>query len=610
LSAYDKYIISCDRIPVKKVERNAKYLELDYRNANGNVIIELNRFVNNVYKFRKDRIKDLLEIAGYVFAADRKTSRGAKDALEYHSWSRYFHFHFKVRDIDFWNREDVKNVLSEALCFMTGDYAYEFTFYEIEPDTPTNLFDNENFVLDAKKNLDVILFSGGLDSLAGVIEKINTTEDEICLVTHQSGNPAVKKTQERIYSGINSRYPDRCKHYKFHCSLRKTKSVDETQRTRALLYTATAFAIANTYNQNNIYVYENGITTINFAKTQDLMLGRASRTTHPKTLKILEKLFTEISEEPFKIEHPYFFNTKTDIIETIKKYDRTDLINSAVTCSRTRNHPPQYTHCGYCSQCLDRIFAMFAAEAEGHDEGIYYKKFYKGKIKQEEIKRAVIDYLRLADEFANTDLNYFYLKRADELLDVIEYCEGKNDEERVEKVFDLCNKHSIQVESAIQRLNNLYNKPFSTEEPGTFFSLIVGTRAYQNIKNAEGKSTDTRESSETRKKGKKAIEEQVKLYIKTCTDFNIVEPTLEQLFDSTEIPKATWYKILNKSSFWHLLKDETEHSINQAKKQERKDFWIEVKQFAHNKYADLFMKETGRKEKGFDDLGKRRKRSL
>jgi len=196
------------------------------------------------------------------------------------------------------------------------------------------------------------------------------------------------------------------------------------------------------------------------------------------------------------------------------------------------------------------------------------------------------------------------------LLDVIEYCEGKNDEERVEKVFDLCNKHSIQVESAIQRLNNLYNKPFSTEEPGTFFSLIVGTRAYQNIKNAEGKSTDTRESSETRKKGKKAIEEQVKLYIKTCTDFNIVEPTLEQLFDSTEIPKATWYKILNKSSFWHLLKDETEHSINQAKKQERKDFWIEVKQFAHNKYADLFMKETGRKEKGFDDLGKRRKRSL
>ncbi|MGD8305922.1 MAG: 7-cyano-7-deazaguanine synthase, partial [Ignavibacteria bacterium] len=564
----------------------------------------------NVFKFRKERIKDLLEIAGYIFAADRKTSRGAKDAVEYHSWSRCFHFHFKVRDLDFWNLPDVKKVLSEALCFMTGDYSYEFTFHKIETDTPANIFDNENFALDAKKNLSVILFSGGLDSLAGVIEKINTTEDEICLVSHQSGNPAVKKTQNQMYKGIESRYPGRCKHYKFHCSLKKIKSVDETQRTRSLLYTATAFAIANTYNQNNIYVYENGITTINFAKTQDLMLGRASRTTHPKTIKLLEKLFTEIAEEPFKIEHPYFFNTKTDIVEIIKKYERTDLINSAVTCSRTRNHAPDFTHCGWCSQCIDRIFAMYATETEESDEGVYYYKFYKGKIKKEEIRRAVIDYLRLVDEFANTDLNYFYIKRADEIIDVIEYSEGNSDGEKYENVYNLCQKHARQVEYAIERLNNIYNKPFSTEETGTFFSIIVGTKAYQNIKNAQVKSISDEENEASKKKGKPAIEEQVKLYIKTCNEINIVEPTLEQLFDITEIPKTTWYKLLKKSSFWHILMDETEHSINQAKKQGRRDFWIEVKQFAHNKYADLLMKETGQRERGIDDLPKRNRGSF
>ena len=426
MSAYDKYIISCDRIPVKDVDTDAKYLELDYRHANGNVKIELNKFVNNVYKFKKERIKDLLEIAGYVFAADRKTSRGAKDAVEYNSWSRYFHFHIKVRDIDFWNKQDVKKILSDALCFMTGDFDFEFTFYEAEPDTPANIFDNENFELDIKKNLSVILFSGGLDSLAGAVEKINNTENEICLVSHQSGNPAVKKTQNQLFNAIDQKYPGRCKHYKFHCSLHNTKSIDETQRTRSLLYTSTAFAIANTYNQNNINVYENGITTINFAKTQDLMLGRASRTTHPKTIALLEKLFTEIAEEPFKINHPYFFKTKTDIVEIIKKYGRLDLVNSAVTCSRTRNHAPDFTHCGWCSQCIDRIFAIFAAKAEEHDEGVYFYKFYKGNIKKEEIRKAIIDYLRLADEFANTDLNYFYINRSDELIDVIEYSEGKD----------------------------------------------------------------------------------------------------------------------------------------------------------------------------------------
>ena len=54
------------------------------------------------------RILDLLEIAAYVFCADRLASRGRKDNVEYHSWPRLFHFVIKVRDFDFWDTHDVK----------------------------------------------------------------------------------------------------------------------------------------------------------------------------------------------------------------------------------------------------------------------------------------------------------------------------------------------------------------------------------------------------------------------------------------------------------------------------------------------------------------------
>ena len=74
-------------------------LRLDYREGNDpNIRISLPDFVRDVY-FLPDRVLDLLEIASYVFAADRLIPRGRRAALEYESWGRSIHFAIKVRDI-------------------------------------------------------------------------------------------------------------------------------------------------------------------------------------------------------------------------------------------------------------------------------------------------------------------------------------------------------------------------------------------------------------------------------------------------------------------------------------------------------------------------------
>jgi len=195
MSEFTEHIIACSGIKLKEYADDVRYLELNHKqgSAEQNVNLRLNTFVTKIFKLN-NRLKDLLEIAGYVFAADRKTYRGNPDDLEYHSWSRAFDFHINVRDLAFWKRKDVQEMLENALVFMSGDHSYKFNFYKAVDDFPTNIFDNEKFEIIAPEKLKVALFSGGIDSLAGAIEMLETNDSEICLVSHQSGQPGTIMT--------------------------------------------------------------------------------------------------------------------------------------------------------------------------------------------------------------------------------------------------------------------------------------------------------------------------------------------------------------------------------------------------------------------------------
>lgn len=607
-----EYIVSCMGAGAdKKVKKTKGYLELEHRKEkkNQNVDISLKKFATNVYRIG-NRQKDLLEMAGYIFAADRKTYRGHPDDVEYHNWSRKFHFHFYVRDIEFWNQDKIKKILAEGLCFMTGDVEYEFTFYKAEPDFPEDIFDNENFEIEGKEELSILLFSGGIDSLAGALEKIKTTKDEICLVSHQSGVPTVKTTQKSLFGELNRIYPNRCKHYKFRCGLAKKKSRDETQRTRPFLYCSMAFAIATTYNQDNINVYENGVTSINLPETQDLMNGRASRTTHPKTIGLLEKLFTEISGKEFKINHPFLFKTKTDVIELLKKNDGLRLLDSSVSCSRTFQKPQGKTHCGRCTQCVDRRFAVYANEVERFDEnGIYKFDFVKSTLTDDNTVKVLTEFIRFAQEVKDSDADWLYSTKTGEMFELESFIDGDGLEEKINKIYELYLKHSEQVETAIENMIRLNDKPLTRKHPKSIYRLIFGTKIYQ-IKQATKKEDKTIVYEKVKKKGKAKIDDLVKGYIETCKQLNFKEPTLDNLAELTGISKSIWDRKMKTSTFWNLLKDEVEHSINQAKKQETKDFWIQQEQIAAKEYTDLIVKEYRAKEKFSDDLPKRKRGSF
>lgn len=437
-----------------------------------NVKVSLPNFVRSVGHI-PDRILDLLEIAVYVFLADRSTSRGSKHSVHYESWARSLCFVARVRDFEFWSKAEVSRKLAEALRFMSGDRDYAFTFQPGHSTTPANLFDSTEFKVEPHANNSVILFSGGLDSLAGVVERLETTDERLCLVSHRS-QPGVKKTQDALVRTLNDRYPGRLTHYKFDCSLTGVAAREETQRTRSFLYSSIAYALCHVLSQEDrFFVYENGITSINFPKRQDMGNSRSSRTTHPKTIALLREFFTEVEGSAMEVATPYLWSTKTEVFGVLDRFGRKDLITSSVSCGRTRSNLGQdATHCGGCSQCVDRRFGAYGAELDDTDEGgIYASDFLREKLENED-RTTLIDYVRQARDFADWNVDHFYAKKLNELVDLTDYLPGMPEDKAVEGVWELCDRHGRQVMAALKRMQSVHDDPMRKIPEGSLLQLV------------------------------------------------------------------------------------------------------------------------------------------
>lgn len=441
-----------------------------------NVKIGLPKFVRNVYHL-PDRVLDLLEIAGYIFAADRKILRGSRTAVEYQSWSRTIKFCIRVRDCSFWSDPSVSNALAQVLQFMTGDAKYEFTFETGHNTPPTGLFDRRDISIDTSEHVNVSLFSGGLDSLSGALELIESTTDKVVLVSHQSQSSTVH-TQNVLFSALNRKYPNRLLHYPFECTLRGRHSKEESQRTRAFLYLSIAYAITSAYDQNCIYVYENGITSLNLRRREDLMNARASRTTHPQTIGLMAKFLSLVEESDISIYHPYLYTTKAEILSSLISATP-DLISSAVSCTRAFRTHGVATHCGECFQCIDRRIAAHSAEAESIDHrGLYSVDIIDDPTEKGESRTTLIDYIRQALSLYEKPLSKFEEEYLSDLAELLDYSPlGVTDADKIEDFWKLHQRHGSQVHNALNRIRSLYEDVSLPLRPGSLLQ-IVSSREY------------------------------------------------------------------------------------------------------------------------------------
>jgi 7-cyano-7-deazaguanine synthase in queuosine biosynthesis len=452
----DKRYVICGNAPINGIEEDPKRdLRLRLWGADGpdKITLRIEDIHKTMSKNVPELFQDLLEIATYVYSADQAIPRGADDVDSFgHGWRRNLHFIIPVRNPDFWRGENIQSALSSTLGFLSDDkYHFEFTKSVGAPAFQGYLdFNDDGRFLGYPEQ--VVMFSGGLDSLAGAVDEVLNEKRRAVLVTHKS-TPKLNKRHRKLEEMIAEKAGENAL---FHIGVRvnKNKSLnyEYTQRSRSFLYVSIGATIAKMLNLKSVKFYENGVISLNLPVCAQVVGGRATRTTHPKVIRGFQEIISMVAEEPFVIENPYIWKTKADIIKVITHAGCQEMLPASTTCTHTWEMTNSHTHCGTCSQCIDRRIAMVAADADKFDAVEAYKAdiFTQGRSKDED-KIMAAAYLERANQVRGQDDIAQFIARYSEVSRVFRYLDG-NPAGVAQKVYDLYKRHAEEVCNAIDTM--------------------------------------------------------------------------------------------------------------------------------------------------------------
>jgi 7-cyano-7-deazaguanine synthase in queuosine biosynthesis len=306
---------------------------------------------------------DLLLLGASAYCADKTALRRASPDR----WTRHITLELPVRDPDAWHDAQWAPVLN----FLTGDrWALTPSPTAVDPlGELATVPDNAAPIGDVDA---VCLFSGGLDSLTGVIDLLEThPAGRLCLLSHNEGGQA-SSTQDTLLAQLVQHYgPDRLITQRLYLrpapvNIHQHRPLpparENTTRARSLLFLTAALALAASVSSRTpVYIPENGFIGINVPLTRARVGSYSTRTTHPHFIKEVGRAAVAIGVTN-PIRNPYRLSTKGELLAGSAN---PELLASLAPLSLSCSHPeaaryvqrPQ-GNCGYCFPCLIRRAAM------------------------------------------------------------------------------------------------------------------------------------------------------------------------------------------------------------------------------------------------------------
>lgn len=449
----NEHLILCGgakRSSRKKEWRDAKCVGLRTGRSSGNVHLRISDISKALTTNLPNLDVDLLEIATYVYCADQATTRGGDKEFDYgKKWYRNFRFEIAVREPDFWSSIDVNDDLCRALGDLSGDN-FEFAFHKLADAAP--LADYFEFSADEPDGIEeVILFSGGLDSLGGTVDEALVRGRKVALVSHRSVTK-IGTRQRQLVTDIQQRMADAKKaplHVPVLINKDKELGREHTQRTRSFLYASLAAVVARLFGLRKIRFYENGVTSLNLPIAPQVVSTRATRTTHPMALAGMTRLFSRIYRDGFEIENPFFWKTKTEILQGIKAAGYARLCAFTGSCAHTWEQTKMHSHCGRCSQCVERRLVALAAGLGAEDDPpeMYAHQVLTDPV--EGVDRALVEsYLETISRLQKIDTAEKFCFEYPEITRALNHIDGSADD-ITRAIWDLYRRHAKQVGDAI-----------------------------------------------------------------------------------------------------------------------------------------------------------------
>jgi 7-cyano-7-deazaguanine synthase in queuosine biosynthesis len=469
--------------PARPQDETRFVTRLDALGNDPNVTIKLPDITRILGRAIPDRMVDLLEIASYVFTADAATRRGSEWKGAEEPWGRDLRFVIPVRDLAFWSQVQVADCMINLLSYLSDD-VFSFEFVPLVNDRLVQGYlELANTDWRSQNVQRVIMFSGGLDSLAGTIESAAKGEP-LVLVSHRSIGQ-MSERQSKLVRKIRERFPQvPILHVPVWINKANALGHEPTQRTRSFLFGSLALCICEMVSSQGVRFYENGIVSLNLPVADEVLRARASRTTHPHTLRLISQLGSLVLERPITVDNPFLLQTKADVVRKTVDAGCGDLVGLSVSCAHPMFKSKTKQHCGCCSQCIDRRIGVLAAGHEELDPATdYVTDVFTGRRNDIADQNMAIHYVRHASELSQMGPEEF---AGEFSLDLSRATRGAdNSSQAVAEIYETHQRHSRGVVDVITEQIRAHASGLvdGTLDPLSMIGLIADRRHKQEMWN-------------------------------------------------------------------------------------------------------------------------------
>ena len=354
-------------------------------------------------------ILDFLLLASVVYSVDKLIPRKKSDD----QWTRTLELSLPVSAPKKWSA--VTDNLETCLSFLTGDiWSIDFTKREHKLYCPKQRIRPRQKVPTRAKGDTVCLFSGGLDSLIGVIDYLKANpSNSLFLVGHRDG-AGPKSDQDRLSKILNEHYRSQFDLLQLrigHKLLRdgpKRPSSENTLRSRSFVFIALGMYVARSIGkQIPLLMPENGAIALNVSLTPARRGSCSTRTAHPFFLNKLREILSKLGiENP--LCNPLELKTKGECVQHCLDQDILRIIaKESVSCAK-RSHKRTWRNTGKtirgCGKCLPCIYRRASLYPVGLDTERYGRDICKGDVDLD-FDKYLADDLRALMSFLRRDVS-------------------------------------------------------------------------------------------------------------------------------------------------------------------------------------------------------------
>lgn len=306
---------------------------------------------------------DLLRIAAFVHWADEMVTRPADTDVHGEKWPRHFRLVTPVRRPELWSRPDVMSALVEALRYGTDDH-WEFEFEQAEEYGQRHMFAADPVV--AGNPTCVLLFSGGMDSLCAAVQE-HISGRRPLLISHAPSQKHWGRQQD-LAAALSKGFNKEWEFPQWPVEINKVGVAERerTQRSRGFLYSAIGAAVAAGFGLEDVVVADNGWVSVGLPVSGQALGAKMSRTTHPRFQYLFNRLLS-IVVPGVRARNPLLFQTRSEALRILEERGLQPLLAKTHSCAADGRLPSAESHCGTCSQCIDRRIAVSACRLQAWD---------------------------------------------------------------------------------------------------------------------------------------------------------------------------------------------------------------------------------------------------